>query len=62
MKRTFSLLLLVALLTLAACSNSGSVAASINGHDVTADDVTRGAHGFGSSALFRQQLSQPSAT
>src|SRR5215213_494356 len=57
MKRTFSLLLLVALLGLAACSNSGSTAATINGHEISSDDVTRGAHGFGQSALFRQQLS-----
>jgi hypothetical protein len=58
MKRTFSFLVLVALLGLAACSNTGAVAASINGHDISSDDVTRGAHGFGQSPLFRQQLSQ----
>jgi|tagenome__1003787_1003787.scaffolds.fasta_scaffold20815385_1 hypothetical protein len=59
MKRTFSLLLtLAALVTLAACSDSGSAAATINGHEISSSDVTRGAHGFGESALFRQQLSQ----
>jgi parvulin-like peptidyl-prolyl isomerase len=59
MKRTLSLLLFLALLALPACgASSGGVAATINGHDITADDVTRGAHGFGESALFRQQLSQ----
>src|SRR4051794_150237 len=58
MKRTVSLLLFVALLGLAACGSTGAVAASINGHDISSDDVTRGAHGFGQSALFRQQLSQ----
>ena len=59
MKRTLSLLLmLAALVTLAACSNSGATAATINGHEISSDDVTRGAHGFGESALFRQQLSQ----
>src|SRR3954454_20828594 len=58
MKRTFSLLLFVALLALAACGSTGAVAATINGHDISSDDVTHGAHGFGQSALFRQQLSQ----
>jgi parvulin-like peptidyl-prolyl isomerase len=59
MKRTLSLLLmLAALVTLAACSNTGATAATINGHVISSDDVTRGAHGFGKSALFRQQLSQ----
>jgi parvulin-like peptidyl-prolyl isomerase len=58
MKRTFSLLLLVALLGLAACGSTGASAATINGHEISSDDVTRGAHGFGQSALFRQQLSQ----
>jgi parvulin-like peptidyl-prolyl isomerase len=58
MKRTFSLLLFVALVALAGCGSTGAVAASINGHDISSDDVTRGAHGFGTSALFRQQLSQ----
>jgi len=58
MKRTFSLLVLVALLGLAACGSTGASAASINGHEISSDDVTRGAHGFGQSALFRQQLSQ----
>src|SRR6478735_11387633 len=59
MKRTLSLLLmLAALVTLAACSNSGATAATINGHEISSDDVVRGAHGFGESALFRQQLSQ----
>ena len=57
MKRTLSFLVL-AMLLLTACANTGAVAASVNGHDISADDVTRGAHGFGSSALFRQQLSQ----
>ena len=57
MKRTLSLLLLAALL-LAACANSAAVAATINGHDISTDDVTRGAHGFGESKLFREQLSQ----
>jgi foldase protein PrsA len=59
MKRTLSLLLMLAVLTtLAACSNTGATAATINGHQISSDDVTRGAHGFGESALFRQQLSQ----
>src|SRR4051812_3074951 len=58
MKRTFSLLLLVALLGLAACGSTGASAATINGHEISSGDVTRGAHGFGKSALFRQQLSQ----
>jgi parvulin-like peptidyl-prolyl isomerase len=59
MKRTLSLLLLfAAVTTLAACSNTGATAATINGHQISSDDVTRGAHGFGESALFRQQLSQ----
>jgi parvulin-like peptidyl-prolyl isomerase len=63
MKRTLSFVVLVALLALPACSSSGdlfssgSVAATVNGHDISADDVTRGAHGFGESAIFRQQLS-----
>jgi hypothetical protein len=63
MKRTLSLVVLVAVLALPACSSSGgifssgSVAATINGHEISADDVTRGAHGFGESAIFRQQLS-----
>jgi parvulin-like peptidyl-prolyl isomerase len=57
MKRTLSLLVL-AVVVLSACANSAVVAATINGHDITADDVTRGAHGFGQSKLFRQQLSQ----
>jgi parvulin-like peptidyl-prolyl isomerase len=57
MKRTLSVLVL-AVVVLAACANSAVVAATVNGHDITADDVTRGAHGFGESALFRQQLSQ----
>src|SRR6478735_9276736 len=59
MKRTLSLLLmLAALVALAGCGGSGAVAATINGHDISSDDVVRGAHGFGESALFRQQLSQ----
>src|SRR6478735_11645247 len=59
MKRTLSLFLMfAALATLAACSNSGATAATINGHEISSDAVTRGAHGFGESALFRQQLSQ----
>src|SRR3954454_12247187 len=58
MKRTFSLLLLVALLGLAACGSTGASAATINGHEISSGDVTRGAHGFGESVLFRQQLSQ----
>ena len=58
MKRTVSLLLFVALLALAGCGSSGATAATVNGHDISSDDVVRGAHGFGKSALFRQQLSQ----
>lgn len=58
MKRTSSLLLLVALLALPACGSTGATAATVNGHEISSDDVTRGAHGFGESALFRQQLSQ----
>jgi parvulin-like peptidyl-prolyl isomerase len=58
MKRTLLLLLLVAVVVLAACSDPGDVAATINGHDIAASEVTRGAHGFGQSQLFSQQLSQ----
>ncbi len=58
MKRTVSFLVFVALLVLAGCSNSGAVAATVNGHDISSEDVVRGAHAFGQSALFRQQLSQ----
>src|SRR6476619_8606157 len=58
MKRTLSLLLLVALLALAGCGSTGATAATLNGHEISSDDVRRGAHGFGQSALFRQQLSQ----
>lgn len=59
MKRTVSLLLVLgALVGLTACGSTGATAATINGHDISSDDVIRGAHGFGSSALFRQQLSQ----
>ncbi len=58
MKRTVSLLVFVALLVLAGCSDTGAVAATVNGHDISSDTVTRGAHAFGESALFRQQLSQ----
>src|SRR5690242_6012052 len=58
MKRTVSLLLFVALVALAGCGGSGAVAATVNGHDISSDDVVRGAHGFAESALFRQQLSQ----
>jgi len=59
MKRTVSLLLLLGVLALTtACSDSGDVAATVNGHDITSAEVTRGAHGFGESPLFAQQLSQ----
>lgn len=56
MKRTLSLLVLVALLALPACSNSVSAAASVNGHDISADEVTRGVQGFSESKTFRDQV------
>ena len=37
MKRTVSFLVFVALLVLAGCSNSGAVAATVNGHDISAE-------------------------
>lgn len=43
---------------LAGCSNSAANAATVNGHDISVDDVTRGVEGFAQSKLFRDQLAQ----
>ncbi|MGZ4795226.1 MAG: peptidylprolyl isomerase [Acidimicrobiia bacterium] len=62
MKRTLSLLLLVAVALLAACSDSSSSAASVNGHDISTDEVLHGVKGFAQSKLFVQQLAQQGVT
>ena len=58
MKRTVSLLVFVALLVLAGCSDTGAVAASVNGHDISSDTVTRGAHAFGESEHGEQEVAR----
>ncbi len=58
MKRTLSSLMLGALLVLSACSSQPGVAASVNGHDISIDTVTRDIHGFAQSAAFTSALSQ----
>ncbi len=58
MKRTLSSLMLGALLVLSACSSQSGVAASVNGHDISTDTVTRDIHGFAESQAFTSALSQ----
>jgi parvulin-like peptidyl-prolyl isomerase len=58
MKRTLSFLMLGALVALSACSSSSGVAASVNGHDISIDDVTRDIHGFAESKSFSDALAQ----
>ncbi|MEP6625675.1 MAG: peptidylprolyl isomerase [Acidimicrobiia bacterium] len=58
MKRTLSFLMLGALLVLSACSSQSGVAASVNGHDISIDSVTRDLHGFAESNAFTTALSQ----
>ncbi len=64
MKRTLSLrllppvLLLAALVVLAGCGNTAANAATVNGHDISVDDVTRGVEGFAQSKMFRDRLAE----
>ena len=58
MKRTLALLVVGALALLTACSTNSSVAASVNGHDISSDAVTRDVSGFAESNSFRNALQQ----
>ena len=43
---------------LAGCTNGAANAATVNGHDISVDDVTRGVDAFAQSKLFKDQLAQ----
>ena len=58
MKRTLSFILLGALIGLSACSTKSSVAASVNGHDISTEVVTDDVSDFAQSSVFRSSLEQ----
>ena len=58
MKRTLSFILLGALVVLSACSTKSSVAASVNGNDISNQTVTQDVSDFAQSAIFRSSLQQ----
>ena len=62
MKRTLSFFVLAALIALPACSSRSAVAASINGTDISVEDLNRDVGGFAQSEDFRSALAEQGVT